>query len=130
MDETFALFCPTCQRVTEHSRADDLFTCGVCGNVGPLEVGSTVAFIPAVPVFKEQPVPNDVTNSPDSLSVPVSPTGKPVIPPATVPYLLTAVGFAAVLAQTLPPNTIAAHICHGIVALAGLFGIVSPGLRK
>lgn len=59
-----------------------------------------------------------------------SPTGRPLIPPALVPWL-TAVGALAVaLEQVLPPHTVAAKAAHAVVAVAALLGLVSPGWRR
>jgi hypothetical protein len=66
----------------------------------------------------------------DSTSVAVSPTGTPVIPTSLTPWLAALVGIAAVLSQTLPPNTVASKVCGLLSGLGGLFGIGSAGWRK
>lgn len=59
-----------------------------------------------------------------------SPTGKPLLPPAVVPWLTAAVAVAIALEQTLPPNTMGARVASAVVGVAALLGLVSPGLRR
>jgi hypothetical protein len=70
------------------------------------------------------------TSTPTTPQPSSSPTGAPVVPPAIVPWLVGLVGLAAVGAQTLPPHTLGAKVCAGIVALGGVLGLASPGLRR
>lgn len=65
----------------------------------------------------------------DSTLPATSPTGIPAIPPKAVPYLLGVVSAAAYVAQSYP-GTLPGKVAGVIVALAGLLGIASPGLRK
>lgn len=59
-----------------------------------------------------------------------SPTGLPAIPPKAVPWLMGLVGVALVAARTLPPHTVAAQVAGGLVDVAVIFGLASPGWRK
>lgn len=61
---------------------------------------------------------------------PVSPTGKPLMPPFVVPIVGVIVAAAGVGIQFVPPHTILWHVCAFIGGLAGLLGIASPGLRS
>ena len=59
-----------------------------------------------------------------------SPTGLPAIPTKAVPWLVGLVSVALVAARPLPPHTVAAQVASGLVDVAVLFGLASPGWRK
>lgn len=59
-----------------------------------------------------------------------SPTGKPLLPPSAVPYLAALGAILLALTQVLPPDTVAAKVLTVVVQIMGLFGLVSPGLRR
>jgi len=59
-----------------------------------------------------------------------SPTGVPTLPPKAVPWLMGLVGVALVAARTLPLHTVAAQLASGLVDVAVLFGLASPGWRR
>lgn len=65
----------------------------------------------------------------DPLAAP-SPTGRPVIPPRFVPWIVALVCIAEGLAQILPAHTVGARLAQGAVALAAAVGIASPGWRR
>lgn len=75
------------------------------------------------------PSPRPSAATVDQNGQPVSPTGKPVLPPVVVPVVTAVVALASLGAQFLPGNTVASHICHSLMGFAALFGIISPGLR-
>jgi hypothetical protein len=60
----------------------------------------------------------------------VSPTGTPVIPTKVVPWLSLIFVAAMAVTQTVPSHTIAYKIATAVTGLGGLFGLLSPGLRK
>lgn len=66
----------------------------------------------------------------DNLTPATSPTGAPMVSPKVVPWIIALVGAAGVAMASLPEHTLGYKIAAGIVALGGLFGIVSPGLRR
>jgi hypothetical protein len=59
-----------------------------------------------------------------------SSTGEPAIPPKAVPYLTGLVALALVLSRSLPQHTIGAQVASGVVDVAVLFGLASPGWRR
>lgn len=59
-----------------------------------------------------------------------SPTGKPLVPPTVVPYLAALGAILLALLQVLPDNTIAYKVLTVVVQVMGLFGLMSPGLRR
>jgi hypothetical protein len=56
--------------------------------------------------------------------------GPPLVPVKVVPWLVAVVGLAGAAVQTLPPHTIAWKVAAAITSFGGLFGVVSPGLRR
>lgn len=73
---------------------------------------------------------------PDPPPAAVSPTGKPLVPAAIVPYVLAAIGVATVVASCAEAglfgaqSPLVARIAEGAgVLLAALMG-TTPGLRK
>jgi len=68
-------------------------------------------------------------------AAPVSPTGRPLVPAALVPYLLALGGLAAVVATLAEAgifgaqSVLVAKLAEGVVAMAGLATGASPGLR-
>lgn len=53
-----------------------------------------------------------------------------LIPPKAVPWLTGLVAVALVASRSLPQNTIAAQVAGGIVDVAVLLGLASPGLYR
>lgn len=62
---------------------------------------------------------------------PPSPTGRPVIPPAAVPWLMVAMGIGGGLVATLPEHTVGYKVALGVtIGLGPLLAMASPGLRR
>lgn len=83
---------------------------------------------PTVAVVDGRPTLN--TDTEGVATVEVSPTGAPGIPPAAVPWITGLVALALVAARTLPPHTVAAQVAGGLVDVAVLLGLASPGWRR
>lgn len=66
----------------------------------------------------------------DPVSAAVSPTGTPLVPVKYVPFISAALALAGVVVQFVPAHTIAHKIALGLISFGGLFGVVSPGLRR
>jgi hypothetical protein len=74
--------------------------------------------------------PPSIAVDTNSAEAPASPTGIPALPPKVVPWIVGVVGAAMLCAKTLPPHTVAAQVCSGLVDVAVLLGLASPGWRK
>lgn len=60
-----------------------------------------------------------------------SPTGKPIIPPRAVPWLMLAMGIGGGLVATLPEHTTGYKVALGVtIGLGPLLAMASPGLRR
>lgn len=59
-----------------------------------------------------------------------SPTGKPLIPPAVVPWLALLGVVAEVVSYAVPPHTVAAQVAAKVVSVMALLGLASPGWRR
>ena len=60
---------------------------------------------------------------------PVSPTGKPLIPPEATKYVVGIGAIVVGLSQMIPPGTIGGKILQVLTGALALFGIASPGIR-
>jgi hypothetical protein len=59
-----------------------------------------------------------------------SPAQGAIIPPKAIPWLTGLVAVALVASRSLPQHTIAAQVAGGLVDVAVLLGLASPGWRR